>query len=61
MPRTDPDRRLDLAALMDGRVSDPDAWPEPFASSSGERPQLVEAEPGHFVRALASFGKSDAA
>ena len=51
VPRTDPERRLDLAALMDGRVSDPAAWPSPFGVEAGQRPRLLEVEPGHFVRA----------
>jgi peptide/nickel transport system ATP-binding protein len=44
--------KLDLAALMAGRASDPALWQEPFTISEGRRPQLVEVEPGHFVRAL---------
>jgi peptide/nickel transport system ATP-binding protein len=51
VPRTDPDSRLDLAALMEGRVSNPAAWPDPFAVRRGERPELVELFPGHYVRA----------
>ena len=30
VPRTDPSARLDLGALMEGRVSNPADWPEPF-------------------------------
>ena len=55
VPRTDPDRRLDLAALMDGRVSDPEAWPAPFGPRGEGRPRLLEVEPEHFVRAQPSL------
>ena len=61
VPRTDPDCRLDLAALMDGRVSDPEAWPAPFGPAAGQRPRLVEVEPGHLVRAQPSLAGGRAA
>jgi len=51
VPRTDPRYKLDLDALMEGRVSEPSAWPSPFTVSERERPQLVEVGEGHFVRA----------
>ncbi len=44
--------KLDLAALMAGRASDPALWQEPFTISEGRKPQLIEVEPDHFVRAL---------
>ena len=50
VPRTDPTRRLDLDALMEGRVSDPSAWPEQFAASGDDRPDLIEVEESHYVR-----------
>ncbi len=52
VPRVDPHRRLDLSALMEGKVSDPAEWPPPFRASEGERPDLVELDAGHFVRAV---------
>ena len=52
VPRVDPRRRLDLSALMEGKVSDPAEWPHPFRAEEGVRPVLVELGKGHFVRAL---------
>jgi len=51
VPRADPSLRLDLSALMEGRVSVPAQWPSPFTINEQFRPQLIEAEPGHMVRA----------
>jgi peptide/nickel transport system ATP-binding protein len=46
----DPERKLDLAALMEGRASIPALWPEPF-TIDGRRPAaLVELDRDHFVR-----------
>ncbi|MCP5150805.1 MAG: ABC transporter ATP-binding protein [Chromatiales bacterium] len=53
VPRTDPERRLDLSALMEGRVSSPEAWPEPFRGREGHRPDFVQVASGHYVRAVA--------
>ena len=50
VPRTDPSARLDLGALMEGKVSNPAEWPEPFTVRPGLRPELVEVAPGHSVR-----------
>ena len=54
VPRTDPAAPLDLGALMEGRVSSPAEWPEPFTARPGLRPELVEIAPGH---AVATSGK----
>jgi peptide/nickel transport system ATP-binding protein len=52
VPMPDPDARLDLGALMEGKASDPSAWPEPFRDT-GRKPLLwTEASPGHFVRVV---------
>ena len=51
VPRTDPAARLDLGALMEGKVSNPAEWPEPFTVTRDRRPGLVEVAPGHTVRA----------
>ena len=51
VPRADPSARLDLGALMEGKVSRPAEWPEPFTVGPGRRPELVEVAPGHSVRA----------
>jgi len=50
VPMPDPNQRLDLRALMEGKASDPKAWPAPF-TDDGSRPVLwTEASPGHYVR-----------
>jgi len=51
VPRTDPGRKLDLDALLEGRVSSPAAWPPEYAIRDDDHPDLVEVEPSHFVRA----------
>ena len=37
---------------MEGKVSSPAEWPEPFTVRPGLRPELVEIAPGHAVRAI---------
>jgi peptide/nickel transport system ATP-binding protein len=51
VPMPDPRHRLDLGALMEGKASDPAAWPEPFRDTGKESLLWTEAEPGHYVRA----------
>ena len=54
VPEPDPGNRLDLGALMEGRASEPDAWPAPFtlgAPDDHERIGFVDLGEGHFVRA----------
>jgi peptide/nickel transport system ATP-binding protein len=53
VPAPDPSHRLDFDQLMEGRASDPLAWPEPFRRHPGAPLQLFEFEPGHFVEATA--------
>lgn len=50
VPDADPDRQLDLTALMDGRASDPAAWPAPFTVGGDTRPELKRIGEGHWVR-----------
>jgi len=57
VPIPDPDARLDLGALMEGKASDPKAWPEPFRDSGGSDVVWTEAGPGHYVRLARSAGK----
>ena len=61
VPRTDPSARLDLGALMEGKVSSPSEWPEPFTGRPGLRPALVEVAPGHAVRASGELPEERAA
>ena len=51
VPEPDPDHRLDLGQLMEGKASDPGAWPPPFTIGGGSRPHLIDLGQGHFVRA----------
>ena len=44
-------RKLDLTGLMEGRASDPAAWPAPFTIDGSSSPRLIELSDGHFVRA----------
>jgi peptide/nickel transport system ATP-binding protein len=50
VPMPDPNQRLDLRALMEGKASDPRQWPAPF-TDTGEMPLWwTEVQPGHYVR-----------
>ena len=49
IPYPDPARRLDFAALLDGRASDPLAWSEVFRVES-DAPELIDIGAGHYVR-----------
>jgi peptide/nickel transport system ATP-binding protein len=49
----DLEHRLDFNQLMEGRASDPAAWPEPFYRVPGRPAQLIEVAPGHSVEASA--------
>jgi peptide/nickel transport system ATP-binding protein len=46
-------RKLDFDALMQGKASDPSAWPTPFCITDGAAPGLVEVGNDHLVRARA--------
>jgi peptide/nickel transport system ATP-binding protein len=48
-PEADPDRKLDLSALLDGRASDPEAWEPPYQLLGDAIPNYVEVSSGHFV------------
>src|SRR5205809_2934309 len=50
VPMPDPNLRLDLKALMEGKASDPSQWPQPFTDSGATRLLCTEGDPGHFVR-----------
>jgi len=50
VPFPDLDRPLDFDAVMDGRSSDPAAWPEPYTNPYGEPMQMVAVEEDHHVQ-----------
>ncbi|MEE2760944.1 MAG: ABC transporter ATP-binding protein [Pseudomonadota bacterium] len=50
VPFPDPDRKLDLAALMEGKASEPAAWPHPFTIGEGGNARLTEVAENHLVR-----------
>ncbi len=60
VPYPDPDRRLDLTALQEGKASIPAEWPHPFtldrANGSGGI-HLVDIGDSHFVRMAAPQGR----
>jgi peptide/nickel transport system ATP-binding protein len=54
VPEPNPDHRLDLSALMEGRASEPSAWPAPFTidgAAKGREVGLIDLGDEHFVRA----------
>jgi len=51
VPEPNPDRKLDLTRLMEGRASVPAQWPEPFTVRQGETIDMIDIGGGHFVRA----------
>ena len=54
VPKADPGSRLDLTALMEGKASDPRAWPAPFTLGPGREAHLEDVGGGHFVRLAGS-------
>ena len=48
-PEPDPERKLDLALLMQGRASDPTAWPEPYRLQRGAKARYESVGDGHIV------------
>ena len=54
VPDPDLDRKLDFAALMEGKASDPAAWPDPFRLDGSHRPGLIALGERHLVRASAN-------
>jgi peptide/nickel transport system ATP-binding protein len=51
VPEPDVSRRLDFEALMQGKASDPAAWPGAFRIDTASRPGLQHLGDGHYVRA----------
>ena len=50
VPFPDPDLKLDLGELLEGKSSDSNNWPEPFAITAARPGKLVEVSERHFVR-----------
>jgi peptide/nickel transport system ATP-binding protein len=51
VPDPDLDRKLDFAALMEGKASDPTAWPAPFRLDGSGSASLIDIGASHYVRA----------
>jgi peptide/nickel transport system ATP-binding protein len=51
VPEPNPDSRLDLSALMEGKASIPSEWPEPFTINGEHELKLIDLGEGHYVRA----------
>jgi len=51
VPDPDLDRKLDFVALMEGKASDPAAWPQPFRLDGSARIGMIDIGDNHFVRA----------
>ncbi|HSA90060.1 MAG TPA: ABC transporter ATP-binding protein [Burkholderiales bacterium] len=53
VPEPDLSRKLNFEALMEGKASDPSAWPAEFRIAAGVRPGMQDIGRGHLVRAAA--------
>ena len=53
VPKADPDAKLDLTKLMEGKASEPSAWPVPFTLDGTQTADMIDVGDGHFVRAHA--------
>jgi len=51
VPKPDPNSRLDLHALMEGKASNPALWPAPFTIDGHNATRLIHLGQGHYVRA----------
>jgi len=51
VPDPDLDRRLDFTALMEGKASDPGAWPAPFRLDGSAHARMLDIGDNHLVRA----------
>ena len=54
VPEPDLEHKLDFDALMEGKASDPLAWPKPFGLAGHPAMQMLDLGHGHSVRAHAS-------
>jgi len=55
VPYADPDHPLNFGALMEGKASVPEHWPDPFGPRGGISPPLVDTGSGHLIRAYPPF------
>jgi peptide/nickel transport system ATP-binding protein len=53
VPDPDLNRKLDFDALMQGKASDPSAWPGEYRIAKGSTPGLIKVANDHLVRARA--------
>jgi peptide/nickel transport system ATP-binding protein len=51
VPEPDLSHKLDFDALMEGKASDPTAWPPEFRIVGDTRPPMQDIGKGHLVRA----------
>jgi peptide/nickel transport system ATP-binding protein len=61
VPEPNPDHPLDFGGLMEGKASNPAAWPAPFTIDASRRPQLMHLGQGHYVRATEAPAELDLA
>lgn len=61
VPKPDPNDRLDLTALMEGKASIPAEWPAPFTVDGTKQLNLIDIGGGHLVRALPDSGLGEIA
>jgi peptide/nickel transport system ATP-binding protein len=59
VPDPDLDRLLNFEALMEGKASDPSAWPNPFRLDASVRTSMIDLGNGHLVRAHESADTSE--
>jgi len=59
VPDPDLNRKLDFAALMEGRASDPEAWPTPFRLHAGDSAAMLDIGASHWVRASRNANASE--
>ncbi len=59
VPDPDLDRKLDFTALMEGKASDPAAWPAPFRLDGSGSAGMLDIGASHLVRAHANADISE--
>ena len=61
VPEPDLEHRLDFDALMQGKASNPAAWPGAFRIAGEEKPGMLHLGRGHYVRARDTANASEVA